>query len=408
MSKEYRLHIKTPLWTGDIDSKSDSLQSTGIIGSLRWWMEAVLRGMDKFACGPVGDERCPEESSGSDKKINQYCSACLIFGATGLRRLFRMEMGGGSRLFDGGAINIRPDKRNRGWYLGSGLVGEICLKTIALDKDFHENLVLIPLTTATIWAGIGAKTQHGYGVVELKDRVDLNFDEFKKGIEEKITAKDRLSSMNMIERKGSNKDLPNIKEMFFAKVQFEVQNGDWWKKVDGIRPDNTRNYRGYVNDPRMLAWINSDSVPIAPAIKNWLRYGNGTGLWKSSNQNQDRRIENLLFGTIKNDKLASKVNISCAYKVKDNLWEFRIWGWIPNSDTPDGFKREDFLNSLKQALSGGGSVTIPWTLLLGDQTSNHKLSIWREFNSPRDTVRSNESNMENYLQSLLKNEGDTQ
>ena len=31
MSKEYRLHIKTPLWTGDIDSKSDLLQSTGVL-----------------------------------------------------------------------------------------------------------------------------------------------------------------------------------------------------------------------------------------------------------------------------------------------------------------------------------------------------------------------------------------
>lgn|GEM_PF-4062433 len=31
MSKEYRLHIKTPLWTGDIDSKSDSLRSTGVL-----------------------------------------------------------------------------------------------------------------------------------------------------------------------------------------------------------------------------------------------------------------------------------------------------------------------------------------------------------------------------------------
>ena len=43
-----KLKIKTPLWTGDIDSRSDLLQPTGIIGSLRWWTEAILRRMDKF------------------------------------------------------------------------------------------------------------------------------------------------------------------------------------------------------------------------------------------------------------------------------------------------------------------------------------------------------------------------
>lgn len=39
MKRGYRLKIKTPLWTGDIDTKSDLLQTTGIMGSLRWWME---------------------------------------------------------------------------------------------------------------------------------------------------------------------------------------------------------------------------------------------------------------------------------------------------------------------------------------------------------------------------------
>jgi CRISPR-associated protein Cmr1 len=104
-------------------------------------------------------------------------------------------------------------------------------------------------------------------------------------------------------------------------------------------------------------------------------------------------------------KQSSKINISCAYPVNDNLWELRIWGWIPKNDLPAGFNRDGFLDDLKQALTGSGSVTIPWNQLLGDQTKNHKLKVWREFDSPRDTVKPNEGNISDYIQSLLNCRG---
>ena len=185
MRKPIQLKIRTPLWTGDIDSKSYLLQSSGIIGSLRWWTEVILRGMGKFACDPVGDDRCPKERRADSKKINLYCLACLIFGATGTRRLFRLELNGGRKVFDGGSLNIRPDGRNRGWYLGSGLVGDIELNIVPLNSDFNKSLILLPLTIAAKWGGIGAKTQHGYGVVELvceqpENYPEVSFGDFKK------------------------------------------------------------------------------------------------------------------------------------------------------------------------------------------------------------------------------------
>ena len=412
------LQIKTPVWTGDIDMRSGLLQSTGIIGSLRWWAEAILRGIGKYACDPTSDKkelkekRCPVE----DKDRKYYCSACLIFGATGMRKLFRLDMSGGENLFNGRAINIMPLGRGRGWYLGSGLKGQIRLSVIELDKVFDNSLVLLPLAISANWGGIGAKTQHGYGVVEIEDCPEVDFNKFKEAIE-KVTGKERLSRLSellyksklkILLRDENSNGLPNLKEMFFAKVQFEADGDDWWKSVDGVAERGQRGqrnyYEGYVNDPRMRVWVNSGSVPITPAIKNWLRYGNGTILWKSSNQNRDRKIENWLFGTVRNGKTSSKINISCAYKVKNSLWEFRIWGWIPKDGLPEGFDKDNFLNGLKQALGGSGSVTIPWNGLLGNQTKDHRLKVWREYNSSRDTVKRNESDVENYIQSLLKGE----
>jgi len=387
------LKMKTPLWTGNIDSKSDRLQSTGFMGSLRWWTEAILRGINEFVCNSIGDHHCPPPKI--KQKFDQFCLGCLLFGATGLRKMFKLNIIGGTNVFDGEPINIRPNGRRRGWYLGSGLQGNINLDIIGLDKDFEENLILLPLIIAANWAGIGAKTQHGYGVIELTPP-GINFQKFKEAIRI-VDDEERLGKLNLKKRNGNNKSLPNLQDMFFLKVQFESDN-DWWKECDGLKV--------LVNDNRLKNWIKSNSVPIAPMIKNWLRYGEGQNLWMQKNQFNKQGIEKWLLGSIKGYKSASRINISCAYYIKDNIWEFRIWGWIPKNDLPNGFNRNNFLNSLKSTLDGNGSIKIPWGILFGSKITNHRLKVWREFASPRDTIKPNESNIENYLQSLLKDGAD--
>lgn len=218
--------------------------------------------------------------------------------------------------------------------------------------------------------------------------------------------------------------------MFFAKVQFE-SNNDWWKECDGIK--------SYANDGRMIKWVESGSVPIAPAIKNWLRFKEGRQLWQGIN-------ENWLFGTTnrvciscysrvrvnKNEfenkkkkhwcntcrksledgetieRLTSKINISCAYPTDDNTWEFRIWGWISKNNFMSASVRENFLNGLKISFDGSGPIKLPWDNLLGSKTEEHKLHVRREFNSLRDTVKKSETDPNRFLQSLLEAEGKIQ
>ncbi|WP_343426310.1 type III-B CRISPR module RAMP protein Cmr1 [Candidatus Amarolinea dominans] len=47
MTESLNITIRTltPLWTGGVDATSDRLHATGIIGSLRWWYEAIIRGL---------------------------------------------------------------------------------------------------------------------------------------------------------------------------------------------------------------------------------------------------------------------------------------------------------------------------------------------------------------------------
>jgi len=82
---EITLKTLTPLWTGGVDGTTDRLHETGIIGSLRWWYEALVRGLGGYACDPTSKEdRCPD-------KDGKHCVACELFGCTGWARKFRLQ-----------------------------------------------------------------------------------------------------------------------------------------------------------------------------------------------------------------------------------------------------------------------------------------------------------------------------
>lgn len=82
--EQFTVQVKplTSLWTGDINKKCCTLRETGIIGSLRWWYEALIRGLGGSACDPT-NSKC----NGKD-----HCDACELFGCTGWARKFRLEV----------------------------------------------------------------------------------------------------------------------------------------------------------------------------------------------------------------------------------------------------------------------------------------------------------------------------
>ncbi|QZZ20744.1 type III-B CRISPR module RAMP protein Cmr1 [Leptothermofonsia sichuanensis E412] len=73
----------TPLWTGGVDGKVDRIHETALLGSLRWWMEALVRGMGGKVCDPT-EQKCSVK--------NGLCEVCKIFGAEGQKRRFRLEV----------------------------------------------------------------------------------------------------------------------------------------------------------------------------------------------------------------------------------------------------------------------------------------------------------------------------
>ncbi|MGC8876850.1 type III-B CRISPR module RAMP protein Cmr1 [Thermus sp.] len=61
--KEWKLKALTDIWTGDEERRGDRLVPTGLMGSLRWWFEVLVRGLGGKACDPTLDGvRCPDKN----------------------------------------------------------------------------------------------------------------------------------------------------------------------------------------------------------------------------------------------------------------------------------------------------------------------------------------------------------
>lgn len=103
---EFSLKALTNIYTGDVEGNNTKLRLTGIKGSIRWWYEAVVRGLGGYACDPTGADKCELVKDKLSTFQNKYkelmgqkdegkdpikgaldeagiCPACQLFGCTG-------------------------------------------------------------------------------------------------------------------------------------------------------------------------------------------------------------------------------------------------------------------------------------------------------------------------------------
>lgn len=368
-SQVVKLTTLTPLWTGGVSGQMDRVHETGIIGSMRWWYEAIIRGLGGFACDPTEH----------NEKDEQNCQVAKYYGRNGWRRQFRLDgrSTDGCELYPG---NVRiPSGRNRGWFLGSGLHCNLDLhitQTSCPVLTEKEELVplawALPLRLMHYWGALGAKTQHGYGVVEIHDVDKLPF------LDDKST---RLLFGDLSKTQRNQMALlPNLKYMFFSKIAFQGDQ-DWWEDTITFKNAHSELRKVF----RKSASYKRPSVPVSPIFRNWLRY-NYIGPHPTSGRSPIDfgkkpygQAEQEVFGCLRPTRRRTRLNISSAYKV-DNRWAIRIWGWLPKSKNYD---REKVLKSLKKLLQ-----ETRWsTGLIGPTINSPELLVWREFRSARDTVR---------------------
>ena len=164
--RRYQLKASTDVWTGSVDfpkgeeKEQEKIISTGLLGSIRWWFEVLVRGLDGSACDPT-DTKC----EGQD-----HCVVCELFGCTGWARKFRFEV-------------LNNDLKTRTEQIKKG--GDFCLQFTALRPVCDEEWALLDATLRLIskYGAIGGKTvfkpsnekgranakhHKDYGIVKLK------------------------------------------------------------------------------------------------------------------------------------------------------------------------------------------------------------------------------------------------
>lgn len=159
---KFELKTLTPIWTGGVEGKCDRLHETGIIGSIRWWYEALVRGLDGYACDPTSKEkkeRCEfdaksyQKNGNLDAELQKICPACQMFGCTGWGKKIRwiiddLQMKnegnkGRSGDFIIKGIEIKPLKDDERWLLYSvfhiinvyGTIGGKCMLKPSTNRE---------------------------------------------------------------------------------------------------------------------------------------------------------------------------------------------------------------------------------------------------------------------------------
>jgi len=307
------LRTLTPLWTGGATTgKVDRLRETGILGSMRWWFEVLVRGVGGCVSDPVGGDKggldlklynalSPEEKQDRLKlREAGLCDVSYIFGATNWKRRFRLEIVDDSTQHDRNVLSLielknkdcfnphrKGENKNPKWYFpvhdqDKPRSGTFALKIVPLDSDFDPEIIAGLIQFMADWAALGSRPQMGFGIVDLPEgRLDT-------------TA--LFGYLKNLSGNHINPDYPSLKDCFFIKL----------KKRDGSKFNKN----------------------VTFLMKYDLR-----------RKFTDKVLRHTMMGSIQEDhKLASKIKISREYICND-IPNIRIWGWIPSDEATNNQKR---------------------------------------------------------------------
>lgn len=280
--------LLTPMWTGDANQKSERVRETSIVGNLRWWGEAMIRGMGLYACDPTDpSRRCTYEQR---RGLRSICLACQIFGCTGWGKRFGIRC-------QTDQLNLVPLAFittltfNRNWLnriyggptrnisgvrvpLGLAVLGFHQLSSHPhLSNDEIESIMESIIALASSYGGLGAKVQNGFGRFSFQVR-DERLEAAKQALKRLHDAgeyrqdtdnSDRWATTNQLFRRTYHIDVTNplvrhMKQRIYGSLPddsaylpcaYELRyKGDWTGGILGLREylKNNNNLSYHLDD----------------------------------------------------------------------------------------------------------------------------------------------------------------
>ena len=316
---------KTPVWTGSInDNLMVRIEETGILGSIRWLYEAVMRGFDSEVCDPASS-KCNYDEKQADKtgiatdgfyddkgKIS-VCPACQIFGCTGWSKQFRMQCAqkGNFKFSKSGYNHDNHAPRKNGYYSlcnNTENKGTFTLEFYPRNKNVGEILTYL-ISLINKWGGLGARPQMGHGIVDI----DIN-SPYKTNLLQSSHHKITQNFLNGI---------PVLKDFFFCKLE-----------------------------------VNNTSYPVKHQLieaKYQLRQA-------FHNSQYSRNIRHFICGEVGVDKKSSKIFISYPFVDSNGKNIMLIRGYIPQNPRMSGYDQQKIMELIYDAIKIriGGNI-IEWT-----------------------------------------------
>lgn len=91
--RSYDFVAETDVWTGGIDKTGERLITTGLLGSIRWWFEAMVFALGGKACDPTRNQCNNDIRPGESARFgHNRCVVCETFGCTGWGRKFFFDV----------------------------------------------------------------------------------------------------------------------------------------------------------------------------------------------------------------------------------------------------------------------------------------------------------------------------
>ncbi len=306
--EQFIVQIKplTPLWTGDAERKCSTLRETGIIGSLRWWYEALVRGLGGTACDPTNSE-CEGK---------HHCDACELFGCTGWARKFKLEVEIDDEVENICEIKIgtreKRKVKDKYKYLSRKTKGimfeKASLKFLPLREISKDewNLLKNTLDIISNYGALGASTSQGNGVINI--------------IRNCLPCSKSPIAIGQLPKKAQ--ELPQLGDFFFYKFRLEFNENILELINKEVFWTHSKDHSEY--NEKWQSWIDAwdkyNFLPIAFHIRDSIRH---------IENNRGKRHE--IFGEAGR---GSAVFVSHGYKVSDNTVEVsdntvevRIYGY---------------------------------------------------------------------------------
>lgn len=361
----FNLKTLTPIWTGDVNRECKEIKETGIIGSMRWWYEALVRGMGGYACDPSNisckfDTKGYEDNKSSEEALEiglkEVCPACRLFGCTGWKRRFRVELGN-IDIVDLYFKNKFEYINTEQWFKKTHKTNPkafysqdvLEMKLISDNKEI-ETKIFILLRLIEKLGTFGAKGQNGFGIVELiSDSPPIKF---KLNEEIKIYKENNPKKSNFNEYrslKNIYKFVVSVKKIDTFLQHFQPKNkiGNYILTSFVIKYYLRKKIKEFDDEKTSKLLLNYDEV--LSQIKNKYpekKYNHISKIVARTLFGSDLKDEKDLGNKkLKRDDLrdekkwSSLIDISHIFK-KDNEYQFRIVCSLPKIVTYDGINIE--------------------------------------------------------------------